>query len=271
MRAANLTISIPYNGCDKNCDYCVSKMTGSIETNTDLMLRNINKVKTLARAAQITNVLFTGKGEPCLNWEELVDYIKEFKDFPCELQTNGIILNNNINLVDTLQFYGLDVVALSIDKLEQFSEYSKLFKRIQDVGMTSRVTLNITNMIPEITTFRDVVVQCIAHGVDQLLLRNIVIPNNVPKSKYTKWIRDNTNPSQYDTMVDEMREELAKNGKFLRSTEFGMLIYDYMGISVTTSDYCIQDNSKNIDIRSLIYLDDGHLYTSWNSKASRLF
>jgi hypothetical protein len=98
-----------------------------------------------------------------------------------------------------------------------------------------------------------------------------VIPNNVPKSKYTMWIRDNTNPAQYDTMVDKMREELAKHGTFIRSTEFGMLIYDYMGISVTTSDYCIQDNSQNIDIRSLIYLDDGHLYTSWNSKASRLF
>ena len=271
MRAANLTISIPYKGCDKNCPYCVSKMTGSVKTNTPLMMRNINKVKTLARAAQVTNVLFTGKGEPCLNWLQLVDYIDEFKEFPCELQTNGIILNNNINLVDALQHYGLDVVALSIDKLEQFSEYKNLFKRIQDVGMTSRVTLNVTNMIPEVTTFRDVVVQCLAYGVDQLLLRNIVIPNNVPKSKYTMWIRDNTNPAQYDTMVDEMREELAKHGTFIRSTEFGMLIYDYMGISVTTSDYCIQDNSQNIDIRSLIFLDDGHLYTSWNSKASRLF
>jgi len=271
MRAANLTISIPYEGCDKNCDYCVSKMTGSIETNTDLMLRNINKVKTLARAAQVTNVLFTGKGEPCLNWEELVDFIAKFKDFPCELQTNGIILNNNINLVDTLQFYGLDVVALSIDKLEQFSEYSKLFKRIQDVGMTSRVTLNITNMIPEITTFQDVVLLCIAYGVDQLLLRNIVIPNNVPKSKYTKWIREYTNPAQYDKMVALMNEELRKNGKFLRSTAFGMSIWDYKGISVTNSDYCIQENSNDVDIRSLIFQEDGHLYTNWNSKASRLF
>ena len=271
MRAANLTISIPYKGCDKNCPYCVSQMTGIKRTNTSLMVRNINKVKTLARAAQVTNVLFTGKGEPCLNWECLLDYIDKFRDFPCELQTNGIILNNDPNKVDILFLAGLDVVAISIDRLDQFPKYSMLFDRIQDVGMTSRVTLNVTNMIPEVTTFQDVVAQCLIFGIDQLLLRNIVIPNNVPKSKYTMWIRDNTNPAQYDTMVDEMREELAKHGTFIRSTEFGMLIYDYMGISVTTSDYCIQDNSQNIDIRSLIYLDDGHLYTSWNSKASRLF
>ena len=271
MRAANLTISIPYKGCDKNCPYCVSQMTGITKTNTPLMMRNINKVKTLARAAQVTNVLFTGKGEPCLNWERLLDYINEFRNFPCELQTNGIILNNDHNKVDILFLAGLDVVALSIDKLDQFPKYSMLFDRIQDVGMTSRVTLNVTNMIPETTTFQDIVSQCLIFGIDQLLLRNIVIPNNVPESKYTKWIQDNTNPAQYDTMVEQMKSELLFRGKFLRSTEFGMLIYDYKGISVTTSDYCIQDNNKNVDIRSLIYLDDGHLYTSWNSKASRLF
>jgi len=48
-------------------------------------------------------------------------------------------------------------------------------------------------------------------------------------------------------------------------------IYDYKGLSVSSSDYCMQDESGADDIRSLIFMEDGHLYTNWNSKASILF
>ena len=35
MRANNLTISVPYKGCDKDCPYCVSKMTGYMESDKE--------------------------------------------------------------------------------------------------------------------------------------------------------------------------------------------------------------------------------------------
>jgi organic radical activating enzyme len=271
MRAANLTISIPYLGCDKNCPYCVSKMTGYPKPNSGLMGRNIDKVKTLARAAQITNVLLTGKGEPCLNWNTLLKYVEAFQDWPLELQTNGIILNKHLDKVNTLLIHGLDVVAISIDKIEQFTTFSKLFKRIHDLGMTSRVTLNVTNMIPKTATFNYFISICKQHNIDQFLLRNIVAPTHAQVSEYTKWIDENTSPEQYDKLVGEMNMCLEKFGTFLRETEFGMKIYDYRGVSITKSDYCIQDSSNGNNIRSLILLDDGHLYTNWYSKASRLF
>jgi molybdenum cofactor biosynthesis enzyme MoaA len=271
MRAANLTISVPNNGCDKNCPYCVSKMTGFVDPNVPLMLRNINKVKTLARAAQVTNVLFTGKGEPTLNWDILVNMIKSFREWPTELQTNGFYLSQNCEALSELAKAGLDVVAVSIDKIKQFDDFRKLFKNIRGLGMTVRVTLNITRMIPEAISYNGLISLCKSVGVEQFLLRNIVAPTHAEESRYTKWISMNTSQAQYDRLEGQMKMCLETEGKFLRETEFGMRIYDYRGVSVTSSDYCIQDTAGPNTIRSLIFLDDGHCYTTWYSKASRLF
>lgn len=271
MRAANLTISIPYAGCDKNCPYCVSKMTGPVKADVPLMNRNIRKVKTLARAAQVTNVLFTGKGEPTLNWDILLDMVRTFRDWPTELQTNGIFLSENCEKLQDLASAGLNVVAISIDTVKQFRDYKQLFKNIRGLGMTVRVTLNVTRKIPETLSYNGIISLCKSVGVEQFLLRNIVVPTHAEESRYTKWIKMNTSQAQYDRLVGQMKMCLETEGKFLRVTEFGMRIYDYRGVSVTSSDYCIQDSNDNTNIRSLIFLEDGHVYTSWNSIASRLF
>ena len=50
MRAQNLTISVPYKGCDKDCPYCVSKMTGYIESDEGAFYGNMEKVSKIGRA-----------------------------------------------------------------------------------------------------------------------------------------------------------------------------------------------------------------------------
>ena len=50
LNVGNLTIAVPYYGCDKNCPYCVSKMTGNYENNINLFYKNLDKVKTVARS-----------------------------------------------------------------------------------------------------------------------------------------------------------------------------------------------------------------------------
>ena len=42
-------------------------------------------------------------------------------------------------------------------------------------------------------------------------------------------------------------------------------------ILVTIIDYCIQEYNNTEDIRSLIYHQDGYMYTSWDKPASILF
>jgi len=272
MRANNLTIAIPYSGCDKNCPYCVSQMTGIELPHPFLMGRNVEKVKTVARASDVTSVLLTGKGEPCMNMEQLLFYIREFGEWPVELQTNGIEIYRSEPYVEMFADAGLDVIAFSLDKLSQIRRYKKVFHRVHMFNMTVRVALNITTMIPTETTFDSILQTCIKCGVDQLLLRNVSVPTGTPTSGQTEWIRNNVQATQYIYLTEEVLKKVHDtNAPLLVRNNWGMVVWDIDGVSVTYNDYCIQDSNRGTDIRSLIFLDDGHLYTSWRSKASRLF
>jgi organic radical activating enzyme len=274
MRAQNLTISVPPGDmlCDKNCPYCVSRMTGYVKTDFHLMHRNIEKVQTLARSAQVTGVLFTGKGEPTLNRPGLMELLEAFNYYPCELQTNGIKLSTDHQYIYDLADYGMNVIAVSIDHLSQFVSYYDMFAKIKEEGMLTRVTINVTDRIPKDTKFDDLIAMCRESHVDQMMLRQIVIPNYVdPNSKTAQWITMNVDDAQYSRLFAEMRAGVHLHGRFLRQLHFGPEVWEYNGVSVSYSDYCIQDSNMGEDIRSLIFLEDGHLYTSWNSAASAIF
>jgi MoaA/NifB/PqqE/SkfB family radical SAM enzyme len=247
-------------------------MTGYMRTNRMLMARNMPKMKTLAAYGQVTSVLLTGKGEPVLNEPDLFWLMEEFSYLPLELQTNGLRLHKDFDLLERLATASLNTLAVSIDRLSTFGRYYELFARSKELGLLTRVTLNITNKIQSETPFEHLVELCKLNRVDQLMLRNVVVPNNVPSDlKEAKWIRENVDPTVYERLQTELRVACEKEGMLLRRLNFGSLVYDYKGVSVTYSDYCVQDENDGKDIRSLIYMEDGHCYPNWNSKASALF
>ena len=112
LRSENLTISLPYEGCEKDCKYCISKMTGYEKTDTLLMARNIEKVKTVARNAGVNSILFTGKGEPLYNGDSikfLTTMALDFAEWPLELQTNGLrLLKYDYDVLLVLKGSGID-------------------------------------------------------------------------------------------------------------------------------------------------------------------
>jgi len=269
MRAGNLTISIPDKGCNKNCPYCVSKITGKMESNVDLMIKNTKKVRTLANAAQVFCVLLTGKGEPTCNMIMTEFFIQKFEDYSVEMQTNGIDL---YKYLDKLAALGLNIIALSVDDIEDLD--FKLFERIRKLGMLLRVTFNVTNKLhlPGQSyfdlDFHNLIGLCKGH-VDQMTIRNVVVPNNTERCKESVWIEDNVNPDIYSKLERQMIETCRNNGSLIMQLPYGAYVYDYEGIAVSYSQYCIQDYNKGDDIRSLIFQEDGHVYTSWNSGASK--
>lgn len=275
MKANNLSISIPYKGCDKACPYCVSKMTGYIESDEGMFIGKMDKVRHMAEMAEVSSVSITGKGEPMLNLDMVKEVIRNFKDFPIEIQTNGIRLKKEPNLVGVLAAEGLDIVAISFDRISDFEDYAELIKLIDSVGMTSRVTLNVTDMLPSFTEMRimDYISLCKEYGVHQFSVRNIVAPNYTEPTKYHIWIEENTKEDLYQVLMDDFLNERENGGNihFLRKLPYGGNLYDVEGISYTSFEYCIQDSNNGDDIRSLIFQEDGHLYTSWNSMASRIF
>jgi len=278
MRAQNLTISIPSKGCDKNCPYCISKMTGFIDTNSYLFKSNMKKVKTIANAAQVASVLITGKGEPFLNLDDVKKVCRYFEDFPIEIQTNGIYLKKRFyeNRLSFLDYLNINTIAFSIDCTEYWKTLKELFEAIKDFGIIARVTLNVTNDLGT-DSFEDILAIAEDTGTDQLSIRNVMIPyspvDTVESKAAVKWIMAHLCEAYYFKISSEMTSRYCADGEdnLVRELPFGAKVYDIHGIAVTTFPECLQHSHKADDIRSLIYQEDGHMYTSWDSPASILF
>lgn len=272
IKAENLTISVPNKGCNKNCPYCVSRMTGYIDENSELIFRNIQKVLKIAEIAEVSSILLTGKGEPLLNdsLEFIAEFCKYTKNWPIELQTNGICLLQKPDLIHYLYDLGINVIAVSIDNNNQLTQMKEVFKNIYHKGMLCRMTLNITNLL-EINNFSELLDYCYQNNVSQLSLRKIVVPEGPNDNSVVKWIEENVDESSYTRLLTTSNQYLSKEGKLIRTTTDGITIWDCHGVSFAHIDYCIQERNQSNNIRSLIFAEDGHLYTSWNSKASALF
>jgi sulfatase maturation enzyme AslB (radical SAM superfamily) len=271
MKANNLTISVPNKGCDKNCPYCISKITGDIKSNAGVMLKNTHKVEQLAVSAQVSSVLITCKGETLLNYETALSYIDRFSQYPLELQTNGIWLSKNTEKIEELAQTGLNIVAVSVDSKPDLSLVSHMFRAIKSYGMLLRICFNFTDTVFD-DNFAQFTENHFAHyPIDQVLIRNIGYPkhNVVKRDSITEWIDKHNAQGKYNEFYTEVSNEYTV--PLIRTLAHGAKVFDYKGIAVCFSDYCIQEAHNEEDLRSLIFLEDGHLYTSWSSKASKIF
>jgi len=247
-------------------------MTGFVQSDFQLMIKNAKKVLTVARTAKVSSVLLTGKGEPMLNVGDTMRMIEDFNEYPLEIQTNGLVLSKDYTLIELLAEVGVNTISISIDNMETFKSFRNLYSKILACRMSVRICFNVTTDVDwgKEQSLKKIIAMCQRVGIRQLLIRSLTIPNravDTPESKKAqKWIKAFGYPYN---KVDEQFKKIKKN--LIRVLNHGAGIYDVNGIAVSFSDYCIQEVNNTEDIRSLIFLEDGHLYTSWNSKASLLF
>ncbi|MGD9580247.1 MAG: radical SAM protein [Vampirovibrionia bacterium] len=267
MKARSLTISLPNYGCNKTCPYCVSKMTGYLKADEENILKNLRKVIDFSKRAGVLSVLFTSKGEPLLSksFSFFLDIAEYFSDFALEIQTNGLLLNNNI--IDVLSDNGMNVIAISVDTQKQLDDLKPYLKTISNKGMISRLCVNISTEIGHLT-FDDLINFSKDNNVSQLTFRKLTVPEFCSNTPQAEWIKNNAPDHLYTSFVDQFNKF---DKRFIRKTVDNIDIYDCCGVSIIYSDYCLQESNNSEDVRSLIYAEDGHLYTSWNSPASILF
>lgn len=274
LKSSILTITVPYEGCDKNCPYCVSRMTGHTRKNLSAFNHNMIKAKKVAETANVNSVLLTGKGEPLLNIPAIYQLAKYFNEWPIELQTNGLQLMHNPGLIGDLEKHGLNILAISIDNYKDLHKFSEVFELANSFGMIVRVTINVSDRFRDFGFKQNILPTCRSIGVHQLMLRKITAPSNAIDSDAVEWIQQHDCEKHYDRLVQEAYDYIVQeHGEItpIRTTSQNMKVYDCNGISFVHSDYCIQEQNKDDEIRSLIYCEDGHMYTTWNSQASILF
>jgi molybdenum cofactor biosynthesis enzyme MoaA len=276
LNADNLTISVPvaakHGGsnplCNKNCGYCISLMTGFTQTNETLWMRNMKKVVKVAEANGIDSVLVTSKGEPLLNMKAINTVSYWFHDYPLELQTNGTLLTKD--KIETLWTEGFNIVAVSVDHASYFNWLAAKIALVHQNNMLFRLCINVSDMLGDWNRIDRILNFCRQYSVDQLLLRQLSVPTTKVTTVEAEWIKKHDCEAIYTSMAGKLRERLL-NAQQIRKLRYGVRIYDLDGMSVSISDNCIQEASDENNLRSLIYGDDGHLYTSWDSRASKIF
>jgi molybdenum cofactor biosynthesis enzyme MoaA len=277
MKAQNLTVCLPNEGCNKKCPYCVSRMTHMPEDNHTRMLRNGAKVYNMAKIAGVTSVLLTSKGETTMDLDECMRWIERFKDFPVEIQTNGRVVKDDPTWIVDAVDAGLDIMAVSIDNLDWLSTYAATLKwaaRQMVVRLVFNMTIKTDRPLLELVSTAKHV------GAQQVIIRRLTIPEGAEFTPEGQWIAEKAPAGIYDRRMAELRSALNKQAaRKVRSTAHGVPVYSIGGtslvprdaISVVANDYCVQERSGDEDIRSLIFHSDGHLYTSWNDTGSILF
>jgi hypothetical protein len=110
---------------------------------------------------------------------------------------------------------------------------------------------------------------CRDTGVHQLTFRRVTTPDNHQSPGVANWISKHA----YDDDTFSSFTMLAKRShkkyiKLIRTLGHGVTVWDLDGIGVSFSDYCIQEQDTGQDLRSLIFMEDGHLYTKWDAPGS---
>lgn len=264
MKSNNLTISVPTPPCKRNCPYCVTKMTGRIQPDKDRFMHNMTKAEEMAIRSGVNNVLITGKGEPLDSIWYTYASMMRFNSFPIEIQTDGHrYLSANLKELTLLEEF--DVVALSFHRLPK-----KIPHRTNNIIRLTLVVTDFTN----VGSFSEIIDYCRRNRIDQLSLRKPTIPARSEDSTWGRrtqqWIYQNTHLRKYEALINEFNHKRQKY-PCVRKLPFGVCIFDVEGISFASFEYCVQDTNGDDDIRSLIYAEDGHMYTSWTYQSSKIF
>jgi len=232
---------------------------------------NMNKAVNMARMASVSSVLISSKGEPLLNMDMVTFCCMAFKDFPLEIQTNGLLLTPN--LINKLRNIRINTIALSVDKFADLFNF-KHYKLCNDLGMNVRITVVLSDLWKPPTGY-DFLADCNQLGIKQITFRMLSIPTHelltVESEQTIKWIKEHQMDQEKLAIFMEPLQQYEKPWNLVRKLSFGPSVYSMEGVAVTTMPYCIQESNNTEDIRSLIYHQDGHMYTSWDKKASILF
>jgi organic radical activating enzyme len=265
VKANNFTVCLDIRACTRNCPFCISKMTPSLPYKP-ISGYQYRKAFSFAKTAGANSVLITARGEPLCDVSSIgliASYANQY-EMPCELQTNGDLLNREkISLLNNI-----DIFAISIDSIEQIEKQKESMLQIVDSNKILRWTVLLHDKTTEWTTY-DWIEAAKEIGVRQLSFRKLSAPSNPVSKEPIEWIEKNT--KSVDEWLKYFDAFMLNDFPVLRKLSFGPTVIDAYGIALTYFPYCLEEGSETEDFRSLILREDGHMYTSWSSTASVIF
>jgi hypothetical protein len=293
MKIHSMSICIPAAPgtplCNAACPFCISRLTGAAEkwdTGRLSWKDRFKKACYFSKHNGVNTLLVTGKGEPFLNMADTEAALKIGSGFfsIMEIQTNGSLCSDE-NL-ERLQDNGLTTLAISIShpdpvknaaliNLPEVVNYREITERASAMGLVVRISFNISrawNSADE--TYIGAIEKIIndtSIPANQYTFRVISKPPATKTPEYSKiasWI-DEFHLSDND--LEEVHTLIKKQGMFIRRLNWGASIYDVNGYSIAVADCLQRPGYSEDEVRSVIFMTDGHVYTSWEARGSILF
>lgn len=284
MKTHTFSIVVGTDACNAACPFCVAKMTASKPSKVkDFDRGRFNTACRIVEMASngLLTVLLTGKGEPMLYPYQITQYLEQINfRFPLiELQTNGTLIKDNLELLRHWRDEGLSLVCISMTHVEEAKnnelmgikrEQYNLWETVellQETGLNVR--LNCTMLKSGIHKPEDaerVIIKCAMAGVNQLTFREVEMPDRIMDAGIAAWIK-REKPVGAATKLHhylEMKEAIR-----LLELPHGAIIYDVNGQNVCISN-CLTGTTDPNDIRQIIFFPDGRIMYDWRYPGARI-
>ncbi len=281
MKSNTFSIVIGDDKCNANCPFCVAKMTGQCgEASIDM--GRLDKACMIAKSASngLLTTLLTGKGEPMLYPDQigLVLNTLQRHQFPLvELQTNGTLIEKNVENLKRWRTLGLDLVCISITSaygdtsndvmgIKGDYRYWKAVDILHELGFSVRLNCTMTNAgFNNMVEFNDLLVRCQQAEVEQLTLREVERPYGV-SGPIVDWVKKNK-PKGLAKQLSHFIE--MHGGTRLLELPHGGIVYDLNGQNVCIGN-CLTGSTDPDNTRQIIYFPDGRIMYDWRFPGARI-
>jgi molybdenum cofactor biosynthesis enzyme MoaA len=229
----------------------------------------------------LLTVTLTGQGEPLLFTKQIEKYLDciNFRFPKIELQTNGILVEENIKNLKRWRDNGLTLVCLSVAANDpevsngimgirgDRYNYWRTATMLQEIGLNVRLNCTMTKVgvwRPE--DAENLIFRADNAGILQTTFREVDMPNPCHDAKIGAWV----SLQKPEGAAKRLHHYLRMNGAVpLLELPHGGTVYSYHNQNVCISN-CLGESTNPDDIRRLIFFPDGRLSYNWQYPAARL-
>lgn len=304
MKIQTMSVVVGSKACNAKCGYCISKQTPMQGFNPDdeiINWRNFNIALNLAKMSGVTTVLLTGKGEPTLYPDQIINYLMKIKgNIPfVELQTNGILLEEiigklpvtteksfteiNLMAIDSLrEWYGLGLTTVCIsmvhydsaknrlvyqpNKETGYMNLDKVIENILSAGLMVRLScVGLGGFIDSRDELDNLIEFAKAKGCKQLTYRPMHAVGNV-HNDVTEWISQHSISKE---RLADLQAFVESRGTEVLKLSHGATIYDVDGQNLCWTN-AMENKKTEDDMRQIIFFPDGKISYRWDFEGAIL-
>lgn len=268
-------------------------MTPHTKSGAKLSLSRLYDALLYAKSGGAQTAIITSKGETLISdWKfigEILNICGETGFGQRDLHTNGFLINKHreeffsslIDIKGRLTNITITVASLNPEINEELMGGKYDFKETMNF-LSNECSLSVRlscvmnkQAVCDIHSMKDYIKKARDYGVHSIVFRELWIPNpsnnDENAAKITNWSRDNKIGLNISvSALKKMTDEGHAHPIF--TLPWGQIVYDVEGINITSAT-CTENfwEAEKGSIKSVVFLPDNHLYSSWEYKGSIIF